>query len=80
MLDDPALGLEGFLREVAAGRHGRRERQEILDFLQGVERDILGSIQTRAAAGGQRAEEAERLSEECRERMAALAAKYARQP
>jgi hypothetical protein len=77
MLEDPSLGLEGFLRQVAAGRYGPRERAEILEFLRGVERDIVGSIHTKAASSGATPEEVERLVEERRQHLAELAARYA---
>ena len=44
MLEDPGLGLEGFLRRAAAGEFGRLGREEVLEFLHQVEQDTVSSI------------------------------------
>jgi hypothetical protein len=80
MLDDPGLGLEGFLRRAAAGDFGRFGRQDIVDFLDEVLRDTVASIHARAEAMGASAEEIEERIEERRDALAALAARYAPPP
>ena len=79
MMDDPALGLEGFLRQVAEGRHGAQAPDEIRAFLHSVERDIVGSIHTKAGASPGAAQDAERLIDERREEIANLIERYARE-
>ena len=78
MMDDPALGLEGFLRQVAEGQHGVHGSEEIREFLHTVERDIVGSIYTKAGANPGAAQDVERLIDERREEIANLIARYAR--
>ncbi len=78
MMEDPALGLQGFLRQVAEGQHGEHPPEEIRAFLHSVERDIVGSIHTRAGANPGAGSDAERLIEERREEIADLIARYAR--
>jgi hypothetical protein len=77
MLEDPGLGLEGFLRRAAAGEFGRFGRVDFLDFLDGVLRDTVASIHARAEASGAGVLEVEERIEERREALAALAARYA---
>jgi len=77
MFEDPGLGLEGFLRQAVAGMFGTPSREELLEFLAGVERDTVASIYTRAAANPGAAADAERLIEERREHFAVLAGRYA---
>ena len=76
MMEDPALGLEGFLRQVADGQHGTHGPEDIRAFLHAVERDIIGSIHTRAGASPGAAQDAERLMDERREEIADLIARY----
>jgi len=80
MLEDPGLGLEGFLRRAVGGEFGPVGREELLEFLHQVQQDTIAGIYTRASAHAEAAEEIERLVEERRERIAALAARYAPQP
>ena len=77
MLEDPGLGLEGFLRRAAAGEFGTLGRQDFLDFLDSVLRDTVASIHARAEATGAGSDEIEDRIEERREALAALAARYA---
>ncbi len=80
MFEDPAMGLEGFLRRAAAGAYGPLTREAILDFLDETLRDTIGSIHTRAEASPEGAEEVERVIEERREAFARLAERYAPPP
>ena len=77
MMEDPALGLEGFLRRAAAGEYGVLSRPEMLECLSGVERDTVASIYTRAGSHPGAAQDAERLIEERHSQIAELAARYA---
>lgn len=76
MMEDPGLGLEGFLKRAASGQFGPQTKEDLLEFLRGVERDIVASVHTKAGANPGAAADAERLIEERREQIAALAARY----
>lgn len=78
MMEEPGTALETFLERVAHGRYGPQNGMDITEFLHDVERNILSSIQTRAATNPRWAEQAEERSEETREEISALIARFAR--
>lgn len=80
MMGEPGTSLEAFLQRVAAGDYGPRRGDEIEAFLHEVERDILGSIQTRAATNPRFADIAEERAEETRENIAGLIRRFAAPP
>lgn len=80
MMDEPGSSLEAFLRRVATGDYGPQRGDEIEAFLHEVERDILGSIQTRAATNPRFGEIAEERAEETRENIAGLIRRFAAPP
>lgn len=77
MMEDPSLGLEGFLRQVADGTHGTQSPEDIRAFLHAVERDIVASIHTRAGASPGAAQDMDRIIEERLQEIADLILRYA---
>ncbi len=80
MMDEPGTSLAEFMERVAAGRYGAQSAERLTEFLHGVERNILGSIHTRAAANPRFAEEAPDRAEAVREEIASLLVRFARAP
>lgn len=77
MMDEPGTSLEEFMVRVDQGRYGAHSAERITAFLHAVERNILGSIGTRAANNPAFAAEAEDRADEVRGRIAELVARYA---
>lgn len=81
MLDEPGTSLAEFMERVAAGRYGPLPSGEAAaTFLREVERNILGSILTRAANNPSFAAEAEARAEATREQIAGLIARFGGHP
>lgn len=76
-LEEPGLSLERFLERVAAGRHGRFREQDIADFLDAVEAQILANIDTMAEANPQLAPLREERIAETQRMIAALRERFA---
>ncbi len=79
MMSEPGTSLDTFLERAIAGEFGAQDTDTLVAFLRRVERMILSSIQTRAAASPGAAEDAERLAEDQRLHIADLVARVRRQ-
>ena len=75
MMEEPGTTLEAFLERVLSGALGPHDNDTLVAFLRRVERMIVGSIQTRAAASAAAAAEADEKAEEQRELIARLIAR-----
>ncbi len=76
MLEEP-LELPRFMERVAAERYGHFTADEIVDFLEDAERDILANIELRAGVNPTLGGIADERREETRLMIADLIKKYA---
>jgi|GEM_PF-6100449 len=76
MMEEPGTSIATFMQRVADGRYGPQSPARVAEFLRGVERNILGSIETRAATNPRFAQEAEERADAIREEIVALIARF----
>lgn len=76
MMEEPT-DLPRFMEQVATGRHGAFDEEQIAEFLREIERDILSNIQMRAGINPSLDEFVDDRVEETREMIAGLMRRYA---